>query len=155
VLLNLPKPLPILLEADSSLLLGTQQYTNPYEGKDTVKLNFVFTNDASETVRHSIVYYYKISPATSVEEPQNTKDVFLYPNPADEYTKICFNSNISQNISVIFYDLKGKEVLSKCFTSSEINKELMINCSGLEPGYYIVVIHSNSEVLTQPLIIIR
>ena len=85
----------------------------------------------------------------SVEDFQ-LDQIEMYPNPATE--RIFINHPQSIEITeVIIYDILGKQISNKRFSSLSANKEMSLN--GLSSGLYITQIRTNIGVINNKLVV--
>lgn len=77
-------------------------------------------------------------------------DVYIYPNPFKEQTKISFTRE-QKNSSIKIMDVMGKEVKSINFTG----KELIIEKEEMQSGIYFLQAETQQGVLSKKLIIIN
>ena len=76
-----------------------------------------------------------------MSEPEY-KDVFIYPNPTDNYLFIEGNKN---PISISVYNLLGVEVITKSTTNK-------INVSELSKGIYIIKISDGKNLINKKFV---
>jgi hypothetical protein len=98
----------------------------------------------------------------SVNEIQNSgsnaDNLFIYPNPANDFTKVQFNLPVgNHNVNMTIMDITGKIITSQNtrINSTGNNLEMEINTQNLNAGIYIIQIRTNDFVKTGKLIIAK
>ncbi len=96
--------------------------------------------------------YFKKKIADVKEQSVSAK-VKLYPNPAKEKVNIKLLGDGSGINDVLVYSIDGKRM--EAVKSPELlgKNEVQLDISGLKAGSYIVVVHANKGILSQPLIV--
>jgi hypothetical protein len=83
--------------------------------------------------------------------PVNTEDIEeegnasmqVYPNPFSDVFYISSEQVLKENVTVCVYDLSGRKIKSRGGGGIELqNNQLRIDAGGLDPGLYIVRVHS-------------
>ncbi len=77
------------------------------------------------------------------EEYDNIKissSIVVYPNPANEWVSVEYISQANKSADLKFFDLRGREVLSKNFNFKEGSNKLNIDLSVFAKGVYILSI---------------
>lgn len=73
----------------------------------------------------------------------NNFGIKVYPNPVVDLAKITFNNSEKSNINLVVYDLSGKLILTKQFSSQLAGERTFeINTSNLKSGTYIVKVEN-------------
>jgi len=90
---------------------------------------------------------------TGIEGVENSTKFDIYPNPAENEFFVEFNSPESDDFSILIYDMIGKTVLSKEYTSVNGLNKLKVNCEPLDKGVYLLQIRSRSGNFNQKIII--
>ncbi len=85
---------------------------------------------------------------TNVEKPTaqlNTLEVNAYPNPATDYLNVEFKAETSGQVSMVLYNLNGKQVrkVIEDVTKGQVTKT--INTNGLPKGAYILSVGSGNN----------
>lgn len=78
---------------------------------------------------------------TNINAVQNSKNSFTlggYPNPADNYVNIIYNSPIVEDVTLSVVDFTGRTVLVKIVAVMSGKNELVIETAGIKSGIYIV-----------------
>ena len=75
-----------------------------------------------------------------VEELTNLSNLSLYPNPANQYAILNYESNLVTELNVTVSDISGKEVQSKSIQTTIGNNKLELNIETLESGVYFITI---------------
>ena len=92
------------------------------------------------------------SPYINIGETTDETDIFLYPNPSDQWVKLKTSQKLS-DLSVTLFDLLGNPVMIKRGNLQQSGK-LQINTGSLDEGHYILVLKNKETVLkTMPLVI--
>ncbi len=79
------------------------------------------------------------------------KDIRIYPNPAGEVIHIAMPENSLGNSKLMLYDLSGKEILNKEFTSKNID----LNTGDITNGVYLLRITNDDFSLSAKIIVAR
>ena len=93
--------------------------------------------------------------AVSVQ-PQNFASLNASPNPFNPETRISFNLGKNEYISLIVYDILGKEAarLFEGFSSSG-TQEFLFDGSNLSSGIYFVKLSSSKMNLTEKVLLVK
>ena len=85
---------------------------------------------------------------------KNNLEVILYPNPADEYINIRFNSPVSnlKDFQILYLSVDGIVVKSSSATMYELLDGFQEDISSLKPGFYVVSLLSGGFVFTLKLL---
>ncbi len=85
-----------------------------------------------------------VSPCTGINEVFTSSDVYIYPNPANDYINISISSYLaSNNTSVEITDALGKLVMKE-----SLNTDITtIKLSKLEDGVYFFKVMSNNQMV--------
>ena len=83
--------------------------------------------------------------------PYNFDDVRLWPNPADEYVQVDFNSKVGKSYEFSMVDLQGNVVFRCKFKDQRV---FPVNTLDIEPGEYIIQIQ-NCEYVKAGRILIK
>jgi ELWxxDGT repeat protein len=75
--------------------------------------------------------------------PYNFDDVRLWPNPADEYVQVDFNSKVGKSYEFSMVDLQGNVVFRCKFKDQRV---FPVNTLDIEPGEYIIQIQNREYV---------
>ncbi len=75
-----------------------------------------------------------------------TQPLSIYPNPVSETLYV--SGNLPKVNSSIIYNLQGEEVL-------KVNNATQIDVTGLEPGFYLIVLETNEKAIRKQLIVIK
>lgn len=114
-------------------------YMDPWfgEGLHISRYNWV-VDDGNHEWTHTNVLTTNPSYETVVECLDSKMPILIYPNPAKD--KIMIESNL--DITLIFYDISGKKVLSQ-----NANGQTDINISRLSKGVYFINIISEDKII--------
>jgi hypothetical protein len=79
---------------------------------------------------------------TSIADMRSSKGaqiITAYPNPANEQANLKFNTKSIEDVTVTVYDVTGKTVFTKVFSSLSAGEQnLVIETGGIQAGSYIV-----------------
>ncbi len=105
----------------------------------------VYINTNSNAV---YVYGIKKSTATDVNNKIINTDFLLFPNPANDFITVKYTLPVpDNNLSISFYDLFGRQVISYPIGSNSAENSITLNIKNqLKPGVYSVIIKSG-EIL--------
>lgn len=85
------------------------------------------------------------------EEPLLESSISIYPNPANKFIHITFNSSFEKPIDFRLIDMQGKTVLHKSLTA----KNETIDIDALSQGNYLAVFKSGNQRSIKKIILIR
>ncbi|MFD1314557.1 zinc-dependent metalloprotease family protein [Namhaeicola litoreus] len=77
----------------------------------------------------------------------------IYPNPAENYFTITFSSDQISDVSIIIYDMLGREIIQKRYNTQEILFREKILIPGVGKGIYFVKVSRGNQNSTRKLII--
>lgn len=83
-----------------------------------------------------------------IEEITSNSGIKLFPNPAKDILSINLNKTFDENISVNFTDVSGRKVLTTTLTSDNNT----IDISGLENGFYNLIIETKNKQLFKRIV---
>ena len=93
------------------------------------------------------------STTSIAESLLNAVEINVYPNPANDFIVMQFNSLVKQNINVELFDITGKSVQkSIIYQGSTIAN---IDTRALYSGQYILKFTTKSEVVTRKIMITK
>lgn len=92
--------------------------------------------------------YPTVKTVTAVENLNATKLIELYPNPANNYLNVSFESESTGKL--FLFDLTGK-VIREEFLDPGLQS---IDVSGIPKGMYIIKIESDKDVYTEKITIL-
>ncbi len=90
-----------------------------------------------------------ITLPTSTPELAKPAEVRIYPNPAEDYFTIAFNSN-NKKVEVHIFELTGKVIYTNSVTDTE---QLKLNSGEFADGVYLVQIQSPDFLATKKLVV--
>jgi hypothetical protein len=73
----------------------------------------------------------------------------VFPNPFEHSVFVSFNENMKQDITVLVFDVAGKEIYSKTFSASQ---RIELNLGKISSGSYILKVLSNNKLFNAKLI---
>ena len=75
----------------------------------------------------------------------SVEEVFVYPNPSDNFIKVSTVFDRNELVTVSLTDLNGKTVKSTTDQRVETGKiEFLVDVSGIGAGYYVLTVSSAS-----------
>jgi hypothetical protein len=80
-----------------------------------------------------------------VEELSNATNLSLFPNPANQYVILNYESNLVTELNVTISDITGKEIQHQSTQTSVGNNTLNLNIEALESGVYFVSIRDGKN----------
>ena len=83
---------------------------------------------------------FVIQSTVGVNELSNSSNLSLYPNPANQYAILNYESNTITELNVTIFDITGKEVQHQSTPTSIGNNSLKLDIENLESGVYFVTI---------------
>lgn len=92
-----------------------------------------------------------VSAVTSINGQNFSEGINIFPNPLkSDFLTISFNKNPSAEIEIVIFDITGKSIIVK----SEIldNNQVIIDCSHLLSGLYILQVDINNYVSTKKFV---
>ena len=126
---------------NNPLLNTLNPWTNPYPFLTDGTVCFFELNQFSAKNADSITFYYSPQPISIQENAVLTKDVRIYPNPAQEQLTVEFAQQMNATCTYVLYDATGKEVMNGVFNE---NKQT-IEISSLGIGFYLIKIQTPNE----------
>ncbi len=75
----------------------------------------------------------------------------MYPNPSNNQVTIKFNT--TNDVAINLYDIHGRTVLNKTFTSQSSSFNQNLNVSALATGIYVVKIESGNNTMFRKLVV--
>jgi hypothetical protein len=103
---------------------------------------------------------YKLSEGgsvqLSVDFPQNSSILRVYPNPASEQLLVTLELNEGQDFELILSDMNGKQkLLIKQGRSTAYPIETIVDIKDLSPGMYLMQVNTGNKNVREKLMIIR
>jgi len=96
-------------------------------------------------------YSINVVGPTGIGDNTQNQDIFkLAPNPAENFTKIIFPSNLAGKAEVSVYNIVGEKIYNMVHSVSGI---LRINTGQFPSGMYIVKVVVNENSYTEQLIV--
>lgn len=102
---------------------------------------FYYDNDVTEDVTYYKLNYFSISGNEKSSDIIavysniiNTTDIFIYPNPFDDYTTLQFNNDDIVNTVLQITDLAGKIIYTQNITSTSV----LLNTTSFAKGIYLL-----------------
>ncbi len=100
--------------------------------------------DGTCTATAVVTYTVKESPVQLVQVNSIPKGFTMYPNPVSDVV----NVRVSETSDVTIYNQTGEKKVNV-----QIDEQIMINCSGMAPGIYIVVVNNNTGSFIKKLVV--
>ncbi|AXG71395.1 hypothetical protein KORDIASMS9_03652 [Kordia sp. SMS9] len=83
---------------------------------------------------------------TQAEEDETPEEIYLYPNPANNYVNLYIDQeNLGKNISIETYDMSGRKYMLEMNTIGAAS--FAINIESLASGIYFVKVYDNQALL--------
>ena len=92
------------------------------------------------------MFHAQSTTPTSINQ-YTSNNIFIYPNPANEFVNIYIPEYISSE-KIILFDNLGREVMS-----SNYSGKLNLNTSSLSQGIYFLEVNDNKKIYREKLII--
>ena len=92
----------------------------------------------------------KLDNTTGIQEPSWLKGVRLQPNPTNGLTRIVFNQQVLSSMEVSVMDATGRVLISEI---SDSPTSVVIDCSNLPEGMYVVRFSTGAEVGAKKLVV--
>lgn len=73
-----------------------------------------------------------------IEELSNASNLSIFPNPANQYAILNYESNVVSELNVRVFDITGKEVQEQTTQTNIGNNTLKLNFETLESGVYFI-----------------
>lgn len=83
---------------------------------------------------------FTIQSTVGVNELSNASNFSLYPNPANQFSILSYESNSVSELNISIYDITGKEVQQQTKQTSIGNNQEKLNTESLEAGLYFISI---------------
>ena len=112
------------------------------------------TVDSTGSVRSSFTVSTGNS-ALSIEENSTINSLKLFPNPANEFAIIEFESAINTNLSIKVIDMKGAEIQVENQSVFSGNNRIQLNTSNLDEGVYVVQLQDGTSIVTKRMQIVK
>lgn len=90
----------------------------------------------------------KIKVVNEVFETNNLA-ASVFPNPFEHSVFVSFNENMKQDITVLVFDVTGKQIYSRIFSPSQ---RIELNLGNISSGSYVLKILSNNKLFNAKLI---
>ena len=87
----------------------------------------------------------KVTPLTK----NNNLRATIYPNPFEQFISVAFDEDIENDISVLVFDIAGKQVYSRTYKPSQ---RIDLNFGNISSGTYLLKVLSNNKLFNAKLI---
>jgi hypothetical protein len=111
-------------------------------GTHTITYTYTDANECTNTETQTITVVD--GPVQIVQENSISRGFTMYPNPVSDVVNILVN----ETSDVTIYNQSGEKKVN-----IQIDEQIMINCSGMTPGIYIVVVNNNTGSFIKKLVI--
>ena len=111
-------------------------------------ISLTSTNSAGSDTETKTNYIYVYSTA-GVEEQELSKNIMLFPNPAQDFITIQTDALDVSEISLKVYDILGNTVAADLHCQNAGNNQLVVNLSSLEKGMYFITISTGKHSVTK------
>ncbi len=101
-------------------------------------------NETKRNKNHSITLF-----PVEVAYPKDMHQMTLFPNPAAEQVKICFEGMQREGFRIELYDSSGNKVLAREWKGEELD------ISSFDEGVYVLYLRRNKESFSRKLLIKR
>jgi hypothetical protein len=132
---------------------GLMEYTNTQQAIFTDSFKVDIINAGSEWLSNQTI---NVTSSVVSTESFELANFALYPNPS--YTgnfTLKFETNSSAQVGVQLFDLQGRRILTREFTSDQTTFEESIPVGNLASGIYLVRVNQGNRSTTRNLIISR
>ena len=120
-------------------------------GGNVYNTAYIYFDYNPAIVTNTVLTYTKLSvPVISIEPKEKTKDIEVYPNPATNNISVSFNETM-KGATIEISDVTGKIVMSVPIAAKQ--KQLQLNISHLNKGFYNVTLHNGNRTSVDYLII--
>ncbi len=110
--------------------------------------NLIINDDLNNVVRRVV------GPLAVNNITNESTELSIYPNPANNFVRILLNTNISVGSKLFVYNLLGQEVYNENVT--KFNDEVVIRTDGFNEGIYLLKLYlPNGETFTKKFEIVR
>lgn len=90
--------------------------------------------------------YITIHPAQGISDFSYDEGMFLSPNPVNSIVKITYNTENSEEVKFIIYDLLGQKIEEKMFSVASGENTLIYDVGNLTQGTYICSLITNKNI---------
>jgi len=80
-------------------------------------------------------------------------DFTVYPNPTNGDFTVRFNPATADEVSIMIYDIRGRQVLNRAFTAPGSVFEQTLSLSGAESGIYLVHVKQGATSVTKKIVV--
>ncbi len=99
-------------------------------------------------------HYLSCTSITSVKENDFEYEISFFPNPANQYLKINFDSRLT-GTEFSIYDIPGKKIMRATIKSND-DGALLLNVGSLNNGFYFIrLVTDSGKVINKKLLISR
>lgn len=117
-------------------------------------ISLTSTNSAGSDTETKTNYIYVYSTA-GVEEQELSKNIMLFPNPAQDFITIQTDALDVSEISLKIFDVLGNTVDENLLCQSAGNNQIIVNLSSLEKGMYYITINTGKQTITKKVILTK
>ena len=95
---------------------------------------------------------FTYSSVIAIHKKSDLYPISCFPNPASDVLNILFNNSGNNNVSIIIYDISGREIIREEKVVSEGSNILTLETNALSSGSYSVsLLNSRNEILARDL----
>ena len=133
-----------------------QQALSTFAGKTaagtwTLRATDYYNGDTGSLANWSVTFCMAQVPLASASF-NGIEDLSIYPNPNNGNFDIKFTSQSSNNIEIMVYDLRGRQVFNKTYNNNSVfNQNIQLN--NVESGIYIVTVKDGDRQENKKIVI--
>jgi PKD repeat protein len=90
---------------------------------------------------------------TSIQNIDNYNNIKLFPNPVTNIINIEFNTIFRNNISIKLFNTLGQEIKNTTIYKNSENSIISINTKNIQRGIYIILIETDSKIISRKVIL--
>ena len=94
-----------------------------------------------------------ISTATGIQNKENTFDISLFPNPANEVLNLTINAKNSENVDLTIADVTGKIVKTESYNLAKSFNDFQVDVKDLSKGMYSISFKTPSGIENRKFIV--
>jgi subtilisin-like proprotein convertase family protein len=77
----------------------------------------------------------------------------VYPNPNNGNFTVRFNPTTTDEVAIMVYDMRGRQVLNKAYTNTGSVFEQTLNLTGAQAGIYLVNVKQGASTITKKIMV--
>ncbi len=94
-----------------------------------------------------------VSAATGMKKNEIRPNFTIYPTPANINSEITINGEFNANDIIIIYDINGRKIFEKVFSSGQSSFNINLSKYKFQNGLYFVRLVSNNNIQTKKMLI--